>query len=514
MSSGLPSVPTPTPSFAPMAKWIVAGTGLGLALVAGAVIDLTILIAVLGLFNVAVALFLLLRKDITWGFVFYLTCDIFFQTGFWIRLPAFPDLYPARIASTLLFLIFTVQLATGLRSAPKFGRLEKTMLIFLVVMLISILTSGQKRWLMLMRGYLYPFIFFYFARTTVRTTSQMRIVFTYLALVGIYFAVMGIFEYLKWYHLVWPKFIVDPTVRDIGLSRLGYRVRGIFLQPAVLGAVMTMGFFPAWHYLSHVKGIVPLVTRLVLLATTPLTIFFTQTRSVYLGFAVALLLSAFSSRKMRPIAVGLILGAATAAFLNWDNLGSADREKGGLATMNTIHYRVALVYETGESFLDHPFFGVGFMNFEEALKDYRRPREVPIFGHIDLGVGGRAVSHNILITILAEQGLLGFIPYVLIIVFILLRSRQVYRDLPRKGLISKDYVVCVWCAIGAYYANAMFLELRYFEYINVLFCFIVGAMIGLHEQMQQDGELEKERHEEEEERAALLGRELPAGGIA
>ena len=45
-----------------------------------------------------------------------------------------------------------------------------------------------------MRGYLYPFLFFYFARTVVRSTAQMKIVFSYLAAVGIYFAVMGIFE--------------------------------------------------------------------------------------------------------------------------------------------------------------------------------------------------------------------------------------------------------------------------------------------------------------------------------
>jgi O-antigen ligase len=499
---------------APLAKWITIVVVLGLALTAGAVLDLTILIAVLGLFNVAVALFLLLRKDIIWGFVFYLTCDIFFQTGFWIRLPAFPDLYPARIASTLLFLIFIVQVATGLRSAPKFGRLERTMLIFLVVMLISIVTSGQKRWLMLMRGYLYPFIFFYFARTTVRTTNQMRIVFTYLALVGIYFAVMGVFEHLKWYGLVWPKFIVDPTVRDIGLARLGYRVRGIFLQPAVLGCVMAMGFFPAWHYLSHVKGIVPLVIRLILLVTTPLTIFFTQTRSVYLGFAMALVTAGLTSRRLRPLSVGLVLAAATAAFINWDNLGGEDREKGGLATMNTVNYRVALIYETGESFLDHPFFGVGFMNFEEALKEYRRPRDVPFFGHIDLGVGSRAVSHNILVTIVAEQGLLGLIPYLLIIVFILLRCRTVFRDLPSKGLISKDYVVCVWCAIAAYFTNAMFLELRYFEYVNVLFYFIVGAMIGLHEEGLKEGRIARHEEQARAKASPAPAMAIPLGGPA
>ncbi|GJM45040.1 MAG: hypothetical protein DHS20C21_18820 [Gemmatimonadota bacterium] len=470
---------TTTIELSPLARGILVTLLVMASISIGTVVDLTILVAALGLFNVAVVLFLLLKKDITWGFLFYLTAVIFFQTGFWIRLPGFPDLYPARIASMLLFLVFMIQLLLGMRRAPKLGPIEKTMIIFLVIMVISILTSGQRKWLMLMRGYLYPFIFYYFARTVVRSSSQMRIVFSYLALVGIYFAVMGIFEKMHWYHLVWPQFIVDPNLRDHGLMRLGFRVRGIFLQPAVLGCVMTMGFFPAWHYLSRVRGILPVLVRMLLLVTTPATLFFTQTRSVYLGFAITLIIAAGWSRKLRPWAIGMTLGAMLAVFLNWDNLSGEDRDKGGLATMNTVHYRVVLLYETAELFLDNPLFGAGFMNFQEAAMQYRKPRDVPFFGHIDLGVGGVAISHNILVTIIAEQGLSGIIPYMLIFILIFRRSVQIYHKLPRDGMISRDYVVCVWCAIAAYFSNAMFLELRYFEYINVLFFFIVGAMFGL-----------------------------------
>ena len=359
------------------------------------------------------------------------------------------------------------------------------MLAFIVLLLISILTAGQKKWVMLMRGYLYPFLFFYFARSVIRSAAQMKIVFTYLALVGIYFGVMGIFEKLKWYELVWPRFIVDPNLADFGLTRLGYRVRGIFLHPAVLGCVMTMGFFPAWHYLSRAKGMVPVIVRLVLLISTPATLFFTQTRSVYLGFAATLLVSARYSRRFRPVALGMILAGGVAVLLNWENMTSEDRDKGGLATVNTVEYRILLLYETADIFLEHPFFGVGFMNFGEAAMRYRKPRDVPFYGHIDHGAGGIAVSHNILVTILAEQGLLGLLPYLLILALILRRSRSVYRRLPAHGLISRDYVVCVWCAIVAYYANAMLLELRYFEYVNVLLFFLIGAMLGVDEEMRE-----------------------------
>lgn len=463
-------------------RWIALGLLGAISFVAGASMDVSILVVALGLLNIAVLVFLLLRRDITWGFLFYLTSVIFFQTGFWIRLPAFPDLYPARVASILLYLVFITQILLGMRKVPKFGRIEYMMVIFLAILFISVVTSGQKpRWMLLMRGYVYPFLFYYFARAVINQERQIKLVLGYLAIIGIYFGVMGIFEKMHWYELVFPKFIVDPTVRAEGLMRLGFRVRGIFLQPAILGCVMTMGFFAAWYSLSRTKGMMAQITRLTLLLVTPPTIFFTQTRSVYTGFLGALIIGAIWSRMLRPMCVGLILAGMVGVFLNWDNIGSEDRDKGGLATMNTIDYRVALLYEAAEVFMDHPFFGCGFMNFSTIAYEYRKPRDVPFFGHIDLGLGGQAVPHNIFLTVIAEQGLLGIVPYFLIYFFLWRNSVKAYRTLPKEGLVSRDFVVCVWCAIAAYFINAMLLEMRYFEYVNVLFFFLMGSMVGMYE---------------------------------
>jgi hypothetical protein len=41
--------------------------------------------------------------------------------------------------------------------------------------------------------------------------------------------------------------------------------------------------------------------------------------------------------------------------------------------------------------------------------------------------------------------------------------------------------------MAAYFVNAMFLELRYFEYINVLYFFLMGTMVGMYERFQQSG---------------------------
>jgi O-antigen ligase len=356
------------------------------------------------------------------------------------------------------------------------------MLAFMTVLFISIVTTGQKpHWVLLLNGYVYPFLFFYFARAVMNTERQIKIVFAYLVFIGLYCGVMGVFEKLQWYELVFPKFIVDPTVRAEGLTRLGFRVRGIFLMPAVLGAVMVMGFFPAWLFLQRMKGILARVAQLVLVLATPATIFFTNTRSTYLGFVVALVMGAILSRKLRTLCLAIILASMVGVFLNWDNIATEDRDRGGLGEMDTIAYRLNLLYEATEIFLDYPLFGCGFKNFTEMAKDYRKPRDVPFFGHIDVGLNAESVSHNAFITIAVEQGVLGFVPFLLIFIFILQESRRAYAILPREGLVSREFVICVWMAFGTYLSNAMFIEVRQFEYMNVLLFFLMGILVGVTE---------------------------------
>lgn len=469
-------------SLTPLARGVLITLLLTLCVWVGSLMPVDGLVTALGLFNVGVAAFLLLRHDLTWGFLFYLTAVIFFQTGFWFRLPGFPDLYPARIAAIILYLVFLIQCLTSMRHVPGFTRIEQSMIVFLVVLLISVSTAGRTpHWLLLIRGYVLPFLFYFFARVVVSREKQVNLVMAYLVLLGLYLGVMGIFEKLKWYEFVFPKFIVDPTLADEGLTRLGYRVRGIFVHPAVLGTVMTMGFFPAWLYLDRRGGVTSRLLQVALLLVTPTTIFFTQTRSVYLGFLVALLIAIVTSRRFRPLATSIVLGGMLAVFLNWSNVTSEDRDVGGLAVMETVHYRIEIAYEAAEIFLNSPFVGCGFMNFpDEALK-HRKPRDVPLFGHIDVGVGGRSVLHNMLITVFVELGVLGLVPYLLVYWFIFVVSLRAYRELPDRRIVSPDFVVCVWCAMAAYFVNAMFLELRYFEYVNVLYFFLMGSMVGMYE---------------------------------
>ena len=70
-----------------------------------------------------------------------------------------------------------------------------------------------------------------------------------------------------------------------------------------------------------------------------------------------------------------------------------------------------------------------------------------------------------------------------------LEKDRAYRLLPKDGLVSKDFVVCVWMALATYFANAMFIEIRQFEYMNVLLFFLMGMMMGAVERVERGGQV-------------------------
>jgi Lipid A core - O-antigen ligase and related enzymes len=76
-----------------------------------------------------------------------------------------------------------------------------------------------------------------------------------------------------------------------------------------------------------------------------------------------------------------------------------------------------------EMFKDHPFFGVGDIDLAVLFKQYNRPYEKEIKGHL----------HNNFIHILATLGGFGFIVIVAFFTVIIRKSCQIFRKTPEKS---------------------------------------------------------------------------------
>jgi O-antigen ligase len=164
---------------------------------------------------------------------------------------------------------------------------------------------------------------------------------------------------------------------------------------------------------------------------------------------------------------------------NWQNVTSEKREAGGLAVKTTAIGRLVLLEASLRMFLDHPFVGVGFHDFGEHSLPYVRQVRTTWLGARESWVGKGVTQHNTFLNMLTEVGLVGFVPQILMYCFIfatLMKTRRVH-----DGAVDHDFVVVVFAALGAYLACAMFMEPRFFEFMNMFPFLLVGIAVGSHQ---------------------------------
>jgi O-antigen ligase len=254
---------------------------------------------------------------------------------------------------------------------------------------------------------------------------------------------------------------------------------GTFIQPAVTGAAMVMIFFLAVYALARIKSIYARLYSWLLFIVTPVGVFFTYTRSVYLGFSLGLLLLTVFSRRLRLAAALLLIGMGLVVLGNWSNVKTAERESGGVADMTTAQGRVVLMNASLRMFMDHPFVGVGFQRFMEKSVPYIVQVKRTFLGYREGWIGLDSNQHNQFFSVLTELGLLGFIPFALMYVFLfrtLARARSA-----KVQEYDSEFVVAVWAAMAAYLSALMFIEPRYFEFLNTLPFMLMGIVVGGYE---------------------------------
>jgi O-antigen ligase len=235
------------------------------------------------------------------------------------------------------------------------------------------------------------------------------------------------FEQLVWliiaacaYLSAWA--IVD-YVRGVNLvegHRVGGAVGGIFGNPNDLAANLVT-FFPLafFMFLKH-----ELPNRRVLAAAAGVlmvaAIVFTKSRSGAVGLAVVWLMMVFYGSKFRPglVGVAVVLMLAALPFLPgsfWNRVASivyAEQDDTGSRETRRIVMREAF-----QAFLDHPVIGVGagqFVNYDPQGREERW-----------------RVSHNALLQVMAELGVLGLLPFLFLIIRAGLGARWTYHVLRR-----------------------------------------------------------------------------------
>jgi O-antigen ligase len=258
--------------------------------------------------------------------------------------------------------------------------------------------------------------------------------------------------------LVFPKFILDP-----GIGTHFLRARGPFLQAVANGVALNALGLIALDAFGRKR--LPLILALPLLSTLPIAIVATETRSVWLSFAlsIALLLVWTPSARIRMVCAAFVVagGLGLALFIAGSSPEDA-RER--LLDGETVDFRMA-AYDAGwEMFVERPVLGWGSSRIQTELADRIRGFHGDVFA-----------VHNTYFEILLEYGIVGFLLYAWVLVELIHLGRS-STESRNDGFLQNGFRGKLWrLLLAVYLINATFVVMNY-QFVNGLLFTIAGIL--------------------------------------
>jgi exopolysaccharide biosynthesis WecB/TagA/CpsF family protein len=304
---------------------------------------------------------------------------------------------------------FAIQWRLGRLTLRPLSCCDFLLLTTVAFFIVSALISGQaefsegatSKWGRLATSLVFPALLYFILRQAPLCRDDWSRLLTLLVVLGCYLSITAFFEIAGLWSLVFPRHIADPNV-GIHFGR----ARGPELNAASLGLQLTACLWCAWILLQNVSR---RWQQLVVALSMPLIVlgvFFTYTRSTWLGLAASGLIVAAMQipRRWRlPTLAAAALIGLVAATLLWGQLIGLKREGSAAEAEHSVDQRTSFAYVSWQMFLDHPIFGVGFGRFYDQKLPYLSDRSQ----NFELESIRPLHHHNTLLSLLTETGLVG-----------------------------------------------------------------------------------------------------------
>lgn len=137
---------------------------------------------------------------------------------------------------------------------------------------------------------------------------------------------------------------------------------------------------------------------------------------------------------------------------------------------SNFYQRLAQHQETFQVVREYPILGVGFGLYHDVA--IRNPQYMAQWN----GIESMNVPHNVLMTVLSEEGLIGLVLYVLAQAFFI-RAMWKIRKAYTRGWLAFVYCILVYVIIGLDYATFAFSD------INLLYMFTLGVIYQVQSRM-------------------------------
>lgn len=253
-----------------------------------------------------------------------------------------------------------------------------------------------------------------------------------LAIGGVVVALVGLASRALGFDLAPLSGAVPRFDKNIGQVRIS----GPYNVPEVFGLVLLMTLAATVYWIQVGRRRLPLVALIAItlqLAAIGLTYF----RAAWIG-ALIVVVAGFGLRPKRHArllgTLGVVGALVLSAFVLTESSGGALSTR--LRNEDTVQSRFATYLDGARIFERYPLFGAGVQQFDRAHA------ALPV----STTVGGFASAehpHSSYVGVMAEQGLWGFLP-LLLLTFVILR---VLRSLTRAAR-SREDVILGACAVG------------------------------------------------------------------
>jgi len=375
--------------------------------------------------------------------------------------PPFPSLFEFdRLAFGLLVVGVAVR-AVVLRERFWGVRATWPMIGLFVLAMASLLSRpfDSEAWSVMAAKFLVPFTLFHLAGLVFTEERRFRQFEIFALAVLAYLSFTAIASLVGARSLIFPRFIVDEN--------LGYqldRARGPFLQAVANGMSLNLLGLLAVH--AYRRGSARGSKMMLLLASVPIAILATMTRTVWLSFAATVVALVFLSKEGRVrrtcmvltlvAGMGLAVVVCSTAFLG--RLSDRAEERG------PIDFRAAVYAGSWQMFLDRPFTGWGFHQMPANL-----PRYVSGYNESTL------YPHNTYLELMVEEGAAGLALYLWLMWELWRLARGAGMVGERRGFLDVAFHRMWPILLAVYWINAATVVMNY-QFVNGLLFTMAGML--------------------------------------
>jgi O-antigen ligase len=421
------------------------------------------------------------------GLVFWVLISPF-STGPLFAMPYLvPDLSFDRMALCILTLgLISSNVAEG-RISLKTNNLEKWMVLFVGVLAIELIVTyrpkdAASRFLSVCDSFTIPFVICYLTRLLLvenRNLDEKYLnnIVNACIIAALFISAMGIYEGISLNDLMpAPESRFSLThggglrIED-GLAR----VNGPYYTPETYGVVLSMLFFIVLYKLNLPRQKDKMGRQaflFLILIIIFIGIYYNMFRSIWLGLVLGLgCRFALMPNKRMKMTIIFVMIMATGG-ISWGVFHSKVLYNKRIAVEETFYSRVGAWLYCLRVFGESPIIGLGYGKLEKYIEHAEERGDVLYYK----GVRGAIHAHNTFLSLLAENGIVGLIPFLFILWCIIRYLREYYLCANKNDDI--EFIIAIVSLFVAYFVPMFFDKTGYYPKINNMFYLFIGITMA------------------------------------